>query len=113
MKVKVSLEALCDVPDDVDLEKLPDSIMRWGLGPEEAVSYTKVVVKELASEPTCSACGAVLTEILAYHNYAIEHGEGQDKWVKSLGDITYYCGNCTEELDVFGIEDILKQVDEL
>lgn len=113
MKVKVFLEALYDVPDDTDLEKLPDDILKWGLGPEEAVAYIKAEVKEIKDNPTCLSCGAVLTEILASHDYSIEHSDEQDKWIKNTGDVTYLCANCQEELDIHDIEGILHQVDEL
>lgn len=61
----------------------------------------------------CPNCGAVLTEILASHDYTLELKSETDKWVKGDGDVTYLCSNCMEGLGFSDIRDILIQVDEL
>lgn len=61
----------------------------------------------------CPFCGAIVTEILASHDYTIEQNSETEQWVKTEGTASYSCGNCLDEFGIHDIEDILKQVDEL
>jgi len=65
-------------------------------------------------EVVCPSCGGKPTEIRASHDYTIRYDEKQSRWIKEIGEVTYVCGLCLEELDVhIDIEDVLRQVDEL
>ena len=68
---------------------------------------------QLVLKTICADCVAELTEILGSHNYSISYDKEQKKWVKEVGEATYVCGNCYNELNTCEIEDILRQVDEL
>ncbi len=61
----------------------------------------------------CPSCGGEPIVILATHNYTIEYSKEQSKWVKRNDYVIYACGICLEDIGIHGIEDILKQVDEL
>ena len=67
----------------------------------------------MANEVKCPGCDAVVPKILVCHEYSIDYSEEQKRWVKQVGWVTYSCANCEVELNIFSIEDILKQVDEL
>ena len=61
----------------------------------------------------CPNCGAENPEISACHTYLIEYSTEQEQWIKNIGDVTYTCCNCAEEIGGDELDIILRQVDEL
>ena len=61
----------------------------------------------------CINCGAVITEILAEHEYTIEQNSETGQWTKTVGNASYSCPECGVEFNISELTDILKQVDEL
>lgn len=69
-------------------------------------------ISPITSGILCPSCECCLTTIDATHSYDIEL-VGRDEWKKDEGAVLYICGRCKSPLSTLGIEDVLKQVDEL